>query len=190
MIFIILERILANTSFFLLFLITLIFWGKKFYIRNEKLDHFGKKGMIIAYSCVTGLENNIVLQILEIFAKFDYTPYKSSPYVYRFLVLSQVLPMLPNTLSDDGHQCSITKMRKNKKAGEDTRSYHSWTLRNLSRNWPRTWNPSTLTRIWVFIQDCKLAHFQVLVKHLQLPHTLHQLPECAHYITGMYLHCC
>ncbi len=61
MIFIILERILAHTSFFLLFLITLIFWGKKFYIRNEKLDHFGKKGMIIAYSCVTGLENNIVL---------------------------------------------------------------------------------------------------------------------------------
>nr|AND47956.1 protein involved in cytochrome c biogenesis [Sphagnum aongstroemii] len=54
MIFIILERILAHTSFFLLFLITLIFWGKTIYTRNEKLDHFGKKGMVIAYSCVTG----------------------------------------------------------------------------------------------------------------------------------------
>jgi hypothetical protein len=61
MIFIILEHILANTSFFLLFLIALIFWGKKIHIRNEKLDHFGKKGMVIAYSCVTGLKNNIVL---------------------------------------------------------------------------------------------------------------------------------
>ncbi len=32
-----LERILTHTSFFLLFLITLIFWGKTIYTRNEKL---------------------------------------------------------------------------------------------------------------------------------------------------------
>jgi hypothetical protein len=29
----------------------------------------------------------------------------------------------------------------------------------------------------------------MLANHLQSPHTLHQLPECAQYITGMYLHC-
>jgi hypothetical protein len=54
MIFIILEHILAHTFFFLLFLITFIFWGKTIYTKNEKLDYFGKKGMVIAYSCVTG----------------------------------------------------------------------------------------------------------------------------------------
>jgi ABC-type transport system involved in cytochrome c biogenesis permease subunit len=48
-----LEHILAPTSFSFLFFIILIFWGKTIYLRNEKLDHFGKKDMVIAYSCVT-----------------------------------------------------------------------------------------------------------------------------------------
>jgi hypothetical protein len=30
------------------------FLGKKIYTMNEKLNHFGKKGMVIAYSCVMG----------------------------------------------------------------------------------------------------------------------------------------
>jgi hypothetical protein len=34
-----------------------------------------------------------------------------------------------------------------------------------------------------FIQDSKLAHFQVLVNDLQSSLTLHQLPECERYIT-------
>jgi len=51
--------------------------------------------------------------------------------------------MMPYTLSDDGHHQNEGK----KKAGEDPRSYQSWTLRNLSRiaqelRTPRHWQGS------------------------------------------------
>nr|BDD17434.1 putative cytochrome-c synthesis associated protein [Takakia lepidozioides] len=54
MIFITLERILAHTSFLLLFFATLTHWGKTIYIRNGKLGDLGKRSMIIAYICITG----------------------------------------------------------------------------------------------------------------------------------------
>ena len=54
MIFITLERILAHTSFFLLFFITLIYWAKTIYIKNKELSNLSKQSMIIAYICITG----------------------------------------------------------------------------------------------------------------------------------------
>ena len=53
MIFTILEQILAHTSFFLLFSITLIYWVKFLYINNKTLDFSGKIGMIIAFLLIT-----------------------------------------------------------------------------------------------------------------------------------------
>ena len=49
----ILEQISANISFYFLFLITLIHWGKFVCINNETLNDLGKKGMIIASVCIT-----------------------------------------------------------------------------------------------------------------------------------------
>lgn len=53
MTFTILEQISANISFFLLFLVTLVHWGKFVWINNEALNDLGKKGMIIAFVCIT-----------------------------------------------------------------------------------------------------------------------------------------
>nr|YP_009667943.1 CcsA [Radula japonica]QCW58718.1 CcsA [Radula japonica] len=47
--FSILEQVLVHISFFLLFLVTLIYWGKFIYIDNETLHISGKISMVIAF---------------------------------------------------------------------------------------------------------------------------------------------
>uniref|UniRef100_UPI0022DCD999 cytochrome c heme attachment protein n=1 Tax=Isoetes occidentalis TaxID=1981229 RepID=UPI0022DCD999 len=49
-----LEHILAHTSFFLLFSVTLLYWGKLVYIRNKKLSNLGRRSVIITFICITG----------------------------------------------------------------------------------------------------------------------------------------
>jgi cytochrome c-type biogenesis protein CcsB len=53
MTFTILEQFLAHISFFLLFLVTLIYWGKFIFINNERLNIAGKMGMIIVFPFIT-----------------------------------------------------------------------------------------------------------------------------------------
>lgn len=53
MTFTILEQFFAHISFFLLFLVTLIYWGKFIYINNERLNIAGKIGMIIVFIFIT-----------------------------------------------------------------------------------------------------------------------------------------
>nr|QWW92908.1 cytochrome c heme attachment protein [Herbertus javanicus] len=53
MTFTILEQLLAHISFFLLFLVTLIYWGKFIYINNQRLNIAGKIGMIIVFLFIT-----------------------------------------------------------------------------------------------------------------------------------------
>lgn len=53
MTFTILEQLLAHISFFLLFLVTLIYWGKFIYINNERLNIIGKLGMTIVFLLIT-----------------------------------------------------------------------------------------------------------------------------------------
>nr|YP_010945570.1 CcsA [Porella gracillima]WGG27113.1 CcsA [Porella gracillima] len=51
--FTIFEQILAHISFFLLFLVTLIYWSKLIYINDETLNISGKISMIIAFVSIT-----------------------------------------------------------------------------------------------------------------------------------------
>nr|YP_009668024.1 CcsA [Jubula hutchinsiae]QCW58799.1 CcsA [Jubula hutchinsiae] len=51
--FTILEQILAHTSFFLLFFVTLIYWTKFIYINDKTLNIMGKIGMIISFLFLT-----------------------------------------------------------------------------------------------------------------------------------------
>lgn len=53
MTFTILEQLSTHISFFLLFLVTLIYWGKFVYINNERLNLVGKIVMIIVFSFIT-----------------------------------------------------------------------------------------------------------------------------------------
>nr|QWW92477.1 cytochrome c heme attachment protein [Lopholejeunea zollingeri] len=53
MTFTILEQILAQISFFILFFVTFIYWSKFFYINNKKLTLFGKIGMMISFLVLT-----------------------------------------------------------------------------------------------------------------------------------------
>ena len=53
MTFTILEELLAHISFFLLFIVTLIYWGKFIYIGNEKINIAGKISMLIAFLSIT-----------------------------------------------------------------------------------------------------------------------------------------
>nr|QWW92236.1 cytochrome c heme attachment protein [Acrolejeunea sandvicensis] len=53
MTFTILEQILAQISFFILFFVTFIYWGKFFYINDKKLTIFGKIGMIVSFLVLT-----------------------------------------------------------------------------------------------------------------------------------------
>nr|YP_009563795.1 cytochrome c heme attachment protein [Isoetes yunguiensis]YP_010206159.1 cytochrome c heme attachment protein [Isoetes japonica]UQV94329.1 cytochrome c heme attachment protein [Isoetes sp. CL-2022a]UQV94455.1 cytochrome c heme attachment protein [Isoetes sp. CL-2022b]QAX27875.1 cytochrome c heme attachment protein [Isoetes yunguiensis]UAX04504.1 cytochrome c heme attachment protein [Isoetes japonica] len=49
-----LEHILAHTPLFLLFSVTLPYWGKLVYIRNKKLSNLGRRSVIITFICITG----------------------------------------------------------------------------------------------------------------------------------------
>lgn len=49
-----LEGVLANSSFALLFLTTLLYWGKPLYMKNKWLGNLGQKGMMVAFACNTG----------------------------------------------------------------------------------------------------------------------------------------
>nr|YP_010881306.1 cytochrome c heme attachment protein [Fossombronia foveolata]WIA67259.1 cytochrome c heme attachment protein [Fossombronia foveolata] len=49
-----LERILAHTSSYLLFLATLICWGRHVYTNNKTLNILGKIGVITSFLCITG----------------------------------------------------------------------------------------------------------------------------------------
>lgn len=53
MTFTISEQILAHISFFILFIVTVIFWVKFIYMNNKTLNIFGKIGMIIAFLFIT-----------------------------------------------------------------------------------------------------------------------------------------
>nr|QWW92154.1 cytochrome c heme attachment protein [Spruceanthus planifolius] len=53
MTFTILEQILAQISFFILFFVTFIYWGKFVYINDKKLTIFGKIGMMISFLVLT-----------------------------------------------------------------------------------------------------------------------------------------
>nr|QWW92318.1 cytochrome c heme attachment protein [Rhaphidolejeunea foliicola] len=53
MTFTILEQILAQISFFILFFVTFIYWGKFIYINEKKLNIFGKIGMITSFIILT-----------------------------------------------------------------------------------------------------------------------------------------
>jgi cytochrome c-type biogenesis protein CcsB len=88
MTFTILEQLLAHISFFLLFLVTLIHWGKFILINNEELNLLGKIGMIIVSSSIT-----IFLVIRWIISKhFPLSNlYESSMFLSRGLTLIHLI---------------------------------------------------------------------------------------------------
>lgn len=49
-----LEHVLNHTSFFLLFLATLLYWGNLTLTKNGKMSDLGQKSMIMAFICITG----------------------------------------------------------------------------------------------------------------------------------------
>ena len=53
MTFTILEELLAHISFFLLFLVTIIYWGKFIYINNIRMNIVGNIGMTIVFLFIT-----------------------------------------------------------------------------------------------------------------------------------------
>jgi cytochrome c-type biogenesis protein CcsB len=53
MAFIILEELSAHISFFLLFVVTLIYWGKLIYIDSERINIVGKIGMTLVLLSIT-----------------------------------------------------------------------------------------------------------------------------------------
>jgi len=54
---------------------------------------------------------------------------------------------------------------------------------------PKNLEPLDIDKDLGFHTGLHTGSFPSAGNHLQSPHPVHQLPECAQYITGMYLHC-